>query len=109
MLPPSALATSPTKVTRRAKKRYALCYLQSAAVHEPAWQTVQEEANLWDFDNWLHDAQQRTREYYEGRSRGPLTWILVDGRNIPTNIAIPGGEERGAPHYICRGFHEVSG
>ncbi|KAI0704032.1 hypothetical protein C8Q76DRAFT_771462 [Earliella scabrosa] len=67
----------------------------------------EEEANLWDFDNWLHDAQQRTREYYEGRSRGPVTWILVDGRNIPTNIAIPGGEEHGVPHYICRGFHEI--
>ena len=58
--------------------------------------------------NWLHDADVRTREYYEGRARGPVTWILVDGKNIPTNIAIPGGEEHGQPHYICRGFHEVS-
>ncbi|KAI0712432.1 carbohydrate-binding module family 12 protein [Earliella scabrosa] len=68
----------------------------------------EKKSNLWALQNWLHDAEQRTREYYEGRARGPVTWILVDGKNIPTNIAIPGGEEHGTPHYICRGFHEGS-
>ncbi len=63
---------------------------------------------MWALQNWLHDAEVRTREYQEGRARSPVTWILVDGKNIPTNIAIPGGEENGEPHYICRGFHEVS-
>ncbi|TFK89702.1 carbohydrate-binding module family 12 protein [Polyporus arcularius HHB13444] len=67
----------------------------------------EKKANVWALQNWLHDAEVRTREYQEGRARAPVTWILVDGKNIPTNIAIPGGEENGEPHYICRGFHEV--
>ncbi|KAI0754755.1 carbohydrate-binding module family 12 protein [Daedaleopsis nitida] len=66
----------------------------------------EKKAHLWALQNWLHDAEQRTRDYYEGRARSPVTWILVEGKNIPTNIAIPGGEEHGEPHYICRGFHE---
>lgn len=68
----------------------------------------EKKANIWALQNWLHEAEQRTRDYYEGKVRGPVTWILVDGKNIPTNIAIPGGEEGGTPHYICRGFHEGS-
>ena len=55
----------------------------------------------------MHEAEVRTREFYEGRARAPVTWILVDGKNIPTNVAIVGGEEHGTPHYICRGYHEV--
>ena len=67
-----------------------------------------KKAHVWALQNWLHEADQRTREFYEGRARAPVTWILVDGgRNIPTNIAIVGGEEHGTPHYICRGYHEV--
>ncbi|KAI0730852.1 hypothetical protein C8Q76DRAFT_340473 [Earliella scabrosa] len=60
------------------------------------------------YEQWLQDAEQRTRDYYDGKTEGPVTWILVDGKNVPTNIAIPGGEERGTPHYICRGFHAGS-
>ncbi|KAI0328989.1 carbohydrate-binding module family 12 protein [Cubamyces sp. BRFM 1775] len=68
----------------------------------------EKKANIWALQNWLHDAENRTRDYYQNGPRGPATWILVDGKNIPTNIAIVGGEEHGQPHYICRGFHEGS-
>ena len=63
---------------------------------------------MWDLSNWLHAAESRTRDFYEGRAQGPVTWVLVEGKNIPTDIAIAGGEEHGTPHYICRGWHEVS-
>ncbi|EIW59350.1 carbohydrate-binding module family 12 protein [Trametes versicolor FP-101664 SS1] len=68
----------------------------------------EKKANVWALQNWVHEAEQRTRDYYERGPRGPATWILVDGKNIPTNIAIVGGEEHGQPHYICRGFHDGS-
>ncbi|KAI0357544.1 carbohydrate-binding module family 12 protein [Trametes cingulata] len=68
----------------------------------------EKKANIWALTNWLQEAEQRTREFYEHGPRGPATWILVEGKNIPTNIAIVGGEEHGQPHYICRGFHEGS-
>ncbi|KAL7279798.1 hypothetical protein ACG7TL_006205 [Trametes sanguinea] len=68
----------------------------------------EKKANVWALQNWLHEAQVRTQEYYQNGPRGPATWILVEGKNIPTNIAIVGGEEHGQPHYICRGFHEGS-
>ncbi|KAI0647853.1 carbohydrate-binding module family 12 protein [Trametes meyenii] len=68
----------------------------------------EKKENVWALTNWLHDAQQRTEDYYRNGPRGPVTWILVEGKNIPTNIAIVGGEEHGTPHYICRGFHDGS-
>ncbi|KAI8971188.1 carbohydrate-binding module family 12 protein [Trametes punicea] len=68
----------------------------------------EKKANIWALQNWLHDAEMRTRDYYQNGPRGPATWVLVEGKDIPTNIAIVGGEEHGQPHYICRGFHEGS-
>ncbi|KAH9924314.1 carbohydrate-binding module family 12 protein [Epithele typhae] len=68
----------------------------------------EKKAHVWALQNWIHEGEQRTREYYEGRTRAPATWILIDGKDIPTNIAIAGGQEHGQPHYICRAFHEGS-
>lgn len=105
--PPLVPDTLHTANTRRARKRYARRVPSGWCRSRSAWR-AQKKAHLWSLQNWLHDAEQRTRDYYDGRARSPVTWILVDGKNIPTNIAIPGGEEHGEPHYICRGFHEVS-
>ncbi|KAI0631944.1 carbohydrate-binding module family 12 protein [Trametes polyzona] len=79
------------------------------AYHEHEKNEDEKKANIWALQNWLHEAEQRTRDYYEHGPRGPATWVLVEDKNrIPTNIAIVGGEEHGQPHYICRGFHEGS-
>ncbi|KAI0769071.1 carbohydrate-binding module family 12 protein [Trametes elegans] len=67
-----------------------------------------KQSQAWSAQNWLQDAEQRTRDYYQNGPRGPATWLLVHGKDIPTNIAIPGGEEHGERHYICRAFHKGS-
>ncbi|KAI0822071.1 carbohydrate-binding module family 12 protein [Trametes gibbosa] len=76
------------------------------AYHEHEKSEDEKKEHVWALQNWVHEAEQRTRDYYERGPRGPATWLLVDGKNIPTNIAIVGGEEHGQRHYICRGFHE---
>ena len=110
-LPPSARGTSPTSIMRRVMKRCAAipmcCFVGLGILADAQYSASQKKSQVWALQNWLHDADQRTREFYEGRARAPVTWILVDGRNIPTNVAIVGGEEGGSPHYICRGYHEV--
>ncbi|TBU23736.1 hypothetical protein BD311DRAFT_767899 [Dichomitus squalens] len=68
----------------------------------------EKKQHMWDLSNWLRDAEIRTRDFYGGRVSSPVTWVLVEGKNIPTDIAIVGGEEHGTPHYICRGWHEGS-
>ncbi|EPQ57167.1 hypothetical protein GLOTRDRAFT_58343 [Gloeophyllum trabeum ATCC 11539] len=65
----------------------------------------EKKAQVWAFQNWLHDAQARTEEYHRNGPRGPATWILNHGRNIPQN-AIAGGEEHGEPLYIARAYYE---
>ena len=69
---------------------------------------LQKKRHAWDVQNWLHESERRTADFWAGRVNGPVTWILVDGKNIPEQHAIVGGEEHGQPHYICRGWHEVS-
>lgn len=68
----------------------------------------QKKRHVWDVTNWLHESEKRTADFWAGRAAGPVTWVLVDGKNIPAEHAIVGGEEHGQPHYICRGWHEVS-
>ncbi|TFK54526.1 carbohydrate-binding module family 12 protein [Heliocybe sulcata] len=65
----------------------------------------EKKANVWAFQNWLHDAQQRTEAFYRDGPRAPTTWVLVHGKNIPEG-AIQGGEEHGQPLYICRAFYD---
>ncbi|KAI0916956.1 hypothetical protein AcV5_007557 [Taiwanofungus camphoratus] len=65
----------------------------------------EKKAQVWALQNWLHEAQARTQQYYQNGPRGPVTWVLTEGKNIP-NGAIPGGEQNGQALYICRGFHE---
>ncbi|CCL98522.1 uncharacterized protein FIBRA_00521 [Fibroporia radiculosa] len=65
----------------------------------------EKKAQVWALQNWLHDAERRTRDFYDNGPRGPVTWILAEGGRIPDN-AIPGGEQHEKPLFICRGFYE---
>lgn len=67
----------------------------------------QKKAHAWGLQSWLKNAQMRTQEFYEHGPRGPVTWVLVHGKDFPRD-PFPGGEENGETLYICRGFHDVS-
>lgn len=66
-----------------------------------------KKANVWALQNWLTEAQGRTEDFYRNGPRGPITWLLVHGKNFPQNM-ISGGEEHGQPIYIARAFHNGS-
>ncbi|KAF8659218.1 hypothetical protein AX16_001879 [Volvariella volvacea WC 439] len=64
----------------------------------------EEKANTaWAQSNWLQDAQARTAAYYQQGPRGPVTWVLTRGKQIPQN-AILVGPERSWNLYICRAY-----
>lgn len=65
----------------------------------------QKKAQTWGLQNWIQDARARTEVFYREGPKGPTTWVLVEGKNIPDG-AITGGEEEGEPQYICRAFFE---
>ncbi|KAH9948840.1 carbohydrate-binding module family 12 protein [Amylocystis lapponica] len=65
----------------------------------------EKKANVWALQNWLHEAEARTQDFFANGPRGPATWILNEGNSVPQG-AIPGGEQQGRTLYICRGFHE---
>ncbi|KDQ21377.1 carbohydrate-binding module family 12 protein [Botryobasidium botryosum FD-172 SS1] len=72
-------------------------------------QQKQQEAKggEWAMQNWLSDAKNRTSEFYRTGPRGPYTWVLTEGRNIPQG-AIEGGRDgdnHKSPLYICRAYH----
>ncbi|THH20807.1 hypothetical protein EW146_g637 [Bondarzewia mesenterica] len=65
----------------------------------------EKKALTWDLQSWLRDAQQRTDAFRQHGPRGPTTWVLTEGNNIPQG-AIQGGHEHGQPLYIARAFVE---
>ena len=67
----------------------------------------QENRQAWSEEDWLRESEERTKDYLAHGPRGPVTWILVEGRDIPDR-AIFTGEERGQHVYTCRAWHEVS-
>jgi len=69
--------------------------------HEKNEEKKKEAA--WAAQGWAGDAKQRTEKYHAQGPQGDLTWILVDGHNIPRD-AIPGGEEGGKPLFVARAF-----
>jgi len=69
--------------------------------------SLQKKAHAWSYNNWLKDAEQRTRAFRSGNYPGPVAWVLNEGKYIPPD-AIEGGFERGAPLYICRAYYEAS-
>lgn len=68
---------------------------------------VQKKAHAWGLQSWLKDAQQRTQAFHQYGPQGPVTWVLVQGKNLPPN-PFPGGEEHGQPLFISRAFYEGS-
>ncbi|THH30407.1 hypothetical protein EUX98_g3777 [Antrodiella citrinella] len=67
----------------------------------------EKQADVWSLQAWLKDAQFRTQKYHQEGPRGPATWLLVQGKNIP-QLAIRGGEEVGEPLFIARFFIDGS-
>lgn len=55
----------------------------------------------------MKDSQKRTEKYHKDGPKGPCTWVLANGKNIPEH-AIKGGEEAGQPLYIARCYVDVS-
>ncbi|KIL68915.1 carbohydrate-binding module family 12 protein [Amanita muscaria Koide BX008] len=51
---------------------------------------------------WLADAQLRTDEFHRNGPRGPVTWVLTNGKNIPRGAIMISND----PHsmYACRAF-----
>jgi hypothetical protein len=70
--------------------------------HEANKQT--QQAAVWDLQTWYRDAQARTNEYYRNGPKGPVTWVLNKGNNIP-QYAIQGGNEEDKILYVARSFH----
>jgi len=75
------------------------------AYHEHGKNEEEKKAQTWALSSWLRDAQARTDDFHQNGPRGPVTWLLTDGHNIPQG-AIQGGNEEGTPLYICRAYFE---
>ncbi|KAJ3483283.1 hypothetical protein NLI96_g6428 [Meripilus lineatus] len=73
--------------------------------HEEHKEERKEQAE--NAQQWLESAQARTQAYHANGPRGPTTWVLTEGHNIPQG-ALVGGEEDGRPIYIARAFHKGS-
>jgi len=65
----------------------------------------EKKAQTWALQNWVHDAEARTAQYRQNGPRGPATWILNHGNNIPQE-AIVVGKEHSWTLYICRAFYD---
>ena len=55
--------------------------------------------------SWLAEAQARTEQFHRNGPQGPVTWVLVHGKEIPQG-AIQAGEENGNTFFACRTFYE---
>ncbi|TCD64695.1 hypothetical protein EIP91_003769 [Steccherinum ochraceum] len=53
--------------------------------------------------NWLQGALARTEDYYLHGPRGPASWVLVAGKEIPAG-AFVAGDDDGLPLYAARGY-----
>ncbi|KAK7057408.1 carbohydrate-binding module family 12 protein [Favolaschia claudopus] len=65
----------------------------------------EKKAQTWSLQNWIHEAEVRTAEFRQYGPRGPATWVLNHGKNIPQG-AIAVGKEKSWTLYICRAFYE---
>ncbi|KAH7099289.1 hypothetical protein BKA62DRAFT_710547 [Auriculariales sp. MPI-PUGE-AT-0066] len=68
-----------------------------------------KKAYTWGAQNWVKEAQSTTQNYYQSNSSGggssAVTWVLVQGKQIPQG-AIKGGEEGGETLYVARAYHQ---
>ncbi|KAF9810496.1 hypothetical protein IEO21_06891 [Rhodonia placenta] len=77
------------------------------AYHNHQKSEEEKKAQVWALQNWIQEAEARTRAYYANGPRGPATWVLAEGGKVPDG-AIAAGEQQGRPLYIVRAFHELS-
>jgi len=54
--------------------------------------------------NWLRGALIRTEDYYRNGPRGPATWILTEGRDIPNGAFVAGLDRDLERLYVARGY-----
>ena len=58
---------------------------------------------------WLQGAHERTEEFRNHGLRGPMSWVLVEGRDkIPRSALQAGKDKDGNPIYIARAYLEDS-
>jgi len=66
----------------------------------------EKKALAWGLQNWVTDAQRRTQEFHQNGPRGPATWVLTQGTQIPQGAFEAGQEKDGTPLYAARTFFE---
>ncbi|GJJ06303.1 hypothetical protein Clacol_000494 [Clathrus columnatus] len=64
-----------------------------------------QKLNAYSQQRWIEEARARTADFHQHGPRGPTTWVLVQGKEIPPS-AIVAGRLQGQPLYIARAFHE---
>jgi len=65
----------------------------------------QHKAETWALSNWLNDAKARTDAFRQHGPRGPYTWVLTNGKNIPQGAVEGGREKNGSVLYIARAYY----
>lgn len=97
MSPPTS-SVSPPPVSARSSPEMPRA--QPTSMYSPSLATKPKT-----FAQWVAAAKENTMKIKQNGSPSPLVWVLVEGKNIPTN-AIVGGEDRRKPLYIARAFYE---
>jgi len=64
------------------------------------------QAQAWGQSNWLSEAQARTQAFRAQGPKGPYTWVLTNGKNIPQGAIEGGREDNGKVLYIARTYYE---
>ncbi|KAG9086773.1 hypothetical protein FRC06_002880 [Ceratobasidium sp. 370] len=64
------------------------------------------KAQAWSLQNWMTEAQNRTRQFHQNGPQGPVAWVLTHGNQIPKGAFVGGQESDGTPLYIARTFFE---
>ena len=67
-----------------------------------------KKAAAFGAQKWLQDAQARTEQFHRNGPQGPTTWVLVHGKNFPSDMIQGGREENGSPLFIARAYYEGS-
>ncbi|KAG8731491.1 hypothetical protein FRC11_003998 [Ceratobasidium sp. 423] len=66
----------------------------------------EKKALAWGLQNWINDAQRRAQDFHQYGLRGPATWVLTQGNQIPRDAFVAGKESDGTLLYFGRTFFE---
>jgi len=66
----------------------------------------EKKTHLWALQNWLQEAKERTDDFNQNGAKGPLTWILTSGKNIPHGALLGGQDKSGQALYIARAYYD---